>query len=175
MNFRLLFTLSLAFICTAAVAKKKKTVELFPDGTPIPEWFSDTTKVDVSKLGKKYVITEYGVKNDSSILQTKQIQNVIDRAAADGGGVIVIPRGTFLSGSIFFKQGTHLYIEEGGRLKGSDRIRNFKLLTTRMEGQTLKYFAALVNADGIDGFTIAGKGTIDGNGWNYWEEFWIRR
>lgn len=174
MNFRFLITLSLALVCTTSFAKKK-AVDLFPDGTPIPEWFSDTAKVDVDKLGKKYVITDYGVKNDSNIIQTEQIQAVIDKAAADGGGVVVIPEGTFLSGSIFFKQGTHLYVEEGGRLKGSDRIRNFRLLTTRMEGQTLKYFAALVNADGIDGFTIAGKGTIDGNGHNYWEEFWIRR
>ena len=174
MNIRTVIALSLVFACTTAFAKKKK-VDLFPDGTPIPEWFNDTTKVDVDKLGKKYVITDYGVKNDSNLLQTEQIQAVIDKAAAAGGGVVVIPKGTFLSGSIFFKQGTHLYVEEGGRLKGSDRIRNFKLQTTRMEGQTLKYFSALVNADGVDGFTIAGKGTIDGNGHNYWEEFWIRR
>lgn len=32
-----------------------------------------------------------------------------------------------------------------------------------------------MNADGVDGFTIAGKGTVNGNGRNYWEEFWIRR
>ena len=44
-----------------------------------------------------------------------------------------------------------------------------------MEGQTLNYFAALVNADHVDGFTITGPGTINGNGLNYWEEFWIRR
>ena len=44
-----------------------------------------------------------------------------------------------------------------------------------MEGQSIKYFAALVNADGVDGFTISGPGTIDGNGHLYWEEFWIRR
>jgi len=170
MNFRLIITLSLALVCTASFAKKKKEVQqLFPDGTPIPAWFSDTAKVDVDKLGKRYVVTE--VKNDSNLLQTEQIQAVIDRAATDGGGVVVIPQGTFLSGSIFFKQGTHLYLEKGGRLKGSDRIRNFRLQTTRMEGQTLKYFSALVNADGIDGFTIAGHGTIDGNGRNYWEEF----
>lgn len=170
----MIVTLSLAVICTASFAKKKK-VELFPDGTPVPEWFSDTSKVDVETLGRKYVITDYGVKNDSTIVQTEQIQAVIDKAAAAGGGVVVIPKGTFLSGSVFFKQGTHLYVEEGGTLKGSDRIRDFKLLTTRMEGQTLKYFAALVNADGVDGFTIAGKGTVNGNGRNYWEEFWIRR
>ncbi len=176
MKIRLVLTLLVALCCTTAFCKKKKEqVDLFPDGTPIPAWFSNATKVDVNTLGKKYVITEHGVKNDSNIIQTEAIQAVIDKAAQNGGGVIVVPQGTFLSGSIFFKPGTHLYLEEGGVLKGSDRIRNFKLHKTRMEGQTLNYFAALVNADGVDGFTIAGKGTINGNGYNYWEEFWIRR
>lgn len=165
--------LSLAMLSAAVFGKKK--AELFPDGTPIPVWFNDTAKVSVEKLGRQYVITDYGVKNDSNIVQTAAIQGVIDRVASEGGGVVVVPKGTFLSGSIFFKQGVNLLLEEGGKLKGSDRIRNFKLLKTRMEGQTLDYFAALVNADGVDGFTIAGKGTIDGNGHNYWEEFWIRR
>ena len=66
-------------------------------------------------------------------------------------------------------------MEEGGKLKGSEYIADFPILETRIEGQTCKYFAALVNADNLDGFTIAGKGTIDGNGYHYWEEFWIRR
>lgn len=169
--------LLLCAVCLGVNAKKvkKQTQPLWPDGTPIAEWFNDTTKVDVNTLGKKYVITDYGVKNDSTIIQTEAIQKVIDQAASNGGGVIVIPRGTYLSGSLFFKQGTHLYIEEGGTLKGSDRIANFKVLETRIEGQTCKYFAALVNADGIDGFVIAGKGTINGDGRHYWEEFWIRR
>ncbi len=174
---RTFFYLLLCAVCLGVNAKKvkKQTQPLWPDGTPIAEWFNDTTKVDVNTLGKKYVITEYGVKNDSTIVQTEAIQNVIDLAASNGGGVIVIPRGTYLSGSLFFKQGTHLYVEESGTLKGSDRIANFKILETRIEGQTCKYFSALVNADGIDGFVIAGKGTINGDGRHYWEEFWIRR
>ena len=48
-------------------------------------------------------------------------------------------------------------------------------METRIEGETCKFFAALINADHVDGFTITGKGTIDGNGYNYWNEFWIRR
>ena len=154
---------------------KKVKTELFPDGTPIPAWFSDTTKVSQEMLGKRYVITEYGVSTDSTVVQTERIQAVINKASQEGGGVVVVPKGVFLSGSLFFKQGVNLLVEEGGMLKGSDRIRDFKLVETRMEGQTLKYFAALVNADDTDGFTIAGKGTINGNGYNYWEEFWIRR
>ena len=170
-----LIALALLIATLPAVGKKKVKTELFPDGTPIPAWFSDTTKVSQEMLGKRYVITEYGVSTDSTVVQTERIQAVINKASQEGGGVVVVPKGVFLSGSLFFKQGVNLLVEEGGMLKGSDRIRDFKLVETRMEGQTLKYFAALVNAGDTDGFTIAGKGTINGNGYNYWEEFWIRR
>ncbi|MCI6119821.1 MAG: glycosyl hydrolase family 28 protein [Prevotella sp.] len=148
--------------------------DLWPDGTKMDKWFENREKVDVNALGKRFVITDYGVGNDSTVVQTNAIQAVIDKAA-ENGGVVVVPKGTFLSGALFFKQGTHLMVEEGGKLKGSEYIADFPILETRIEGQTCKYFAALVNADNIDGFTIAGKGTIDGNGYHYWEEFWIRR
>ena len=160
-------------IAGAAKPKKKTAVDVWPDGTVMDAWFKDTTKVDVAKLGKQYVITDFGVKQDSTVVQTAAIQAVIDRAAQNGGGVVVIPEGTYLTGALFFKQGTHLHVV--GRLKGSDRIIDFPYMKTRIEGETCTYFCALINADGLDGFTISGKGTIDGNGLNYWQEFWIRR
>lgn len=156
-----------------AKSKKKVVVDRWPDGTVMDAWFKDTTKVDMNALGRQYVITDYGVKNDSTLVQTTAIQAIIDRAAQEGGGVVVIPQGTFLTGALFFKQGTHLYVQ--GRLKGSDRIVDYPVVMTRIEGQTCKYFPALVNADGVDGLTIGGHGTIDGNGLNYWREFWLRR
>lgn len=149
--------------------------ENFPDGTPIPDWFRQNEVVNIETLGKKYNIAEYGVRNDSALLQTEKIQSVIDRAASDGGGVVIIPKGTYLSGALFFKPKTHLYLEKGAVLKGSDDISNFPIVDTRIEGQSLKYFAALINADGVDGFTISGKGTINGNGTRYWKSFWLRR
>lgn len=48
-------------------------------------------------------------------------------------------------------------------------------MPSRMEGQNLDYFPALVNAYGVDGFSISGKGTINGNGLKYWTAFWERR
>lgn len=149
--------------------------ELFPDGTPIPAWFKETEPTNIDKLGKIYRVTDNGMLRDSTVIQTKKLQAVIDKASAGGGGVIVIPKGTFQTGSIFFKKGTHLHLEDGAKLKGSDDISNFPLLMTRIEGQTVKYFAALINADGVDGFTISGKGTVDGNGLRYWKAFWLRR
>ena len=163
-------------VCAGARSKKKAAPQpTWPDGTVMASFFSDTARVSTDTLGRRYVVTDYGVSRDSNIVQTQQLQAVIDRAAGEGGGVVVIPQGTFLSGALFFRPGTHLYIDRGGVLKGSDRIKHFPVVKTRMEGQTLQYFAALVNADGCNGFTIAGPGTINGNGRAYWEEFWIRR
>ena len=175
MKTKLIVCLVLLLTSTMTMGKKKVAKQdLWPDGTPVSEWFRDTTRVNLTAL-KHYVVTDYGVDGYSTEVQTAKLQAVIDRAAQEGGGVIVIPRGTFVSGALFFKPGTHLKIDEGGELKGSDRIKHFPVVKTRMEGQTLDYFAALVNADGVDGFTITGPGTINGNGQPYWEEFWIRR
>jgi Endopolygalacturonase len=149
--------------------------ELFPNGTPVSPWFYQVEPTNIHQSGNHYRITDYGVVNDSTLLQTEKIQAVIDQAASSGGGVVIIPSGTYLSGSLFFKPGTHLHLEKNGTLKGSDDISHFPLVTTRVEGQTLTYFAALVNADKMDGFTISGEGTIDGNGLRYWRAFWLRR
>lgn len=173
--------MTLALLCAAALSLNAKSAkknavpqDLFPDGTPVPEWFHDTTPVNLESLGKKYCLTDYHIMPDGA-LHTKEIQALIDKAAEEGGGVIVVPSGTFMSGGLFFKQGTHLYLEEGATLKGSDFIGDFPLLKTRIEGETCMYFGALVNADGLDGFTISGKGTIDGNGLRYHQAFWLRR
>lgn len=168
----LIFSLICASFASFSQAEKSTS---FPDGTIIPAWFSDSSKINLKDLGKQFVITEYGVIMDSSIIQTTVIQKIIDEAYEKGGGVIIIPKGTFLSGALFFKPKTHLYVSEGGVLKGSDKIADYPIMPSRMEGQSLDYFPALVNAYGVDGFTISGKGTIDGNGLNYWKAFWQRR
>lgn len=166
---------SVAFLLAALFSLYVSGQEYFPDGTPIPDWFRQNEIVKPENLGTQYNLADYGVVNDSTLLQTEKIQAVIDRAAQNGGGVIVVPKGTYLTGSLFFKPHTHLHLEEGATLKGSDDISHFAIVDTRIEGQSLKYFAALINADRVDGFTISGKGTIDGNGSRYWRSFWLRR
>ena len=74
----------------------------FPDSTKIPDWFTNVTKVKLEDLGKAYTITDFGAVNDSTVLQTKVIQKTIDAASENGGGVIIIPKGIFLSGALFF-------------------------------------------------------------------------
>ena len=46
-------------------------------------------------------------------------------------------------------------------LKGSDDIYDYDLRMTRIEGETCLYFAALINADGVDGFTTVSYTHLD--------------
>lgn len=147
--------------------------EFFPDGTPIDEWFYNTDVPELSELGRQYILTDYNIKDDGKIY-TSEIQSLIDKAAADGG-VIVVPEGTYLTGALFFKKGVNLYVHEGGTLKGSYDISDYPVCETRIEGETCLYFPALINADNADGFTMCGRGTIDGNGLRSWKAFWLRR
>lgn len=144
----------------------QQIAESFPDGMPIDSWFKTYEKLQLKNLGKQYVITEFGVQNDSTIIQTQKIQAVIDLASQNGGGVIVIPKGVFLSGALFFKFKTALHLVKEAVLKGSDDIKDYPIMPSRMEGQNLDYFPALINAYKVDHFSISGEGTIDGNGKN---------
>ena len=49
---------------------------------------------------KRYVITDSGAAGDGKSVNTKAIQAAIDLCAKNGGGVIVVPKGTFLSGAL---------------------------------------------------------------------------
>ncbi|MCC2548193.1 right-handed parallel beta-helix repeat-containing protein [Hymenobacter sp. BT175] len=124
---------------------------------------------------KDYVITDFGAGTDSTELSTAAIQRTIDKAHTEGGGTVVIPKGVFLSGALFFKPRTRLRLQQGAKLKGSDNIAHYPLLPSRMEGQSLPYYAALVNAYQVNGFRVTGPGTIDGNGLQFWKSFWAHR
>lgn len=59
------------------VAKKNVKVQpQWPDGSVMSEWFADTAKVSIAGLGRQYVITDYGVGLDSTIVQTEKIQQI---------------------------------------------------------------------------------------------------
>ena len=65
--------MTIALLCAAAFslnakAPRKNAVpqDLFPDGTPVPEWFHDTTPVDIESLGRKYCLTDYHIMPDGA-------------------------------------------------------------------------------------------------------------
>ena len=73
------------------------TPDIWPDGEPVGNWFSEAGELDVESLGRRYVLTDAGI-NPDGMLHTLEIQALIDSAAANGGGVIVVPSGVFRTG-----------------------------------------------------------------------------
>jgi polygalacturonase len=117
-----------------------------------------------SHAAKRYVITDHGAVGDGQTVNTQAIQDAIDKCASDGGGTVVVPAGTFLSGAVFFKQGVNLHVEADGVLKGTTHMADYKLVQSRWEGEERIWVSALVNVFGTTGFRLTGPGVIDGSG-----------
>jgi polygalacturonase len=117
---------------------------------------------------QRYVITDFGAVGDGKTVNTKAIQAAIDKCASTKkGGVLVIPKGTFLSGAIFLKQGVNLLLEKDGVLKGTTNPDDYPQVQTRWEGTEEMWTSAFVNAFHVTGLIISGEGTIDGSGENW--------
>ena len=100
-------------------------------------------------------IRDFGVRGDGQTIETKGIQKAIDKCAESGGGTIVFPSGTYLTGTLRLRSDVYLHLDSGATIKGSANIRDYYL-----NGELCGIFTA-INARGI---TISGRGVIDGNG-----------
>lgn len=122
------------------------------------------------------LITKFGAVADGATVNTKAIQAAIDHLAASHGGTVVVPRGVFVSGALFFKPKVNLRLEAGAVLQCSTDLSNFPVQRTRIEGHfEEKFNPALINAKNCDGFEITGEGTLDGAGRPIWDLFWKLR
>ena len=104
---------------------------------------------------KIYDISKFGAKSGTESLQTKYIQAAIDAANKNGGGKVLISKGTFVSGSIVLKSNVDLHLEEGAILLGSLEPRDYT---------KLKHGLAFILADNQQNLSITGSGKIDGRG-----------
>jgi len=129
---------------------------------------------DNPQPAKRYVIADHGALGDAQTVNTKTIQATIDQCAAQGGGVVIVPKGTFLTGAIFLKQGVNLRVEKDGILKGSANEEDYPTVKTRWEGIEREFTAALVNAVDLNGVELSGEGTIDGSG-DVWVDSYKRQ
>ena len=80
-------------VCSLLFCLPSFAQEKFPDGTLIPDWFRQNEIVNIETLGGKYKITDHGVVNDSTLLQTEKIQACSGCSAA-----------RFLRASFFWKR-----------------------------------------------------------------------
>ena len=118
---------------------------------------------------KVHNILDYGAVADGRTLNTAAIQNAIDAAhKRKKGGLVVLPKGEFLSGSILMKSNVDLYLEEGAVLLGSTDPNDYVAMSTEGRPRSPKNDdnsqLALLLAHRANNISVSGKGLIDGQG-----------
>ena len=114
-------------------------------------------------------IKDFGATGDGVALDTKGIQDAIDHAAAKGGGVVTVPAGTYLCGSIWLRSNIELHLEEGAVIKGSPNIKDYCSGDCCAQNEAEIGFGDFVTGGhlilgvGVQNVTLSGSGRIDGN------------
>jgi len=117
---------------------------------------------------------DFGAKPDGITLSTAAIQRAIDVAALRHGTVSFRP-GTYLTGALFLKTGISFEIPAGVTLTGSQDLKDYPELPTRIAGIEMSWPSALINVRNQHDVVITGRGTIDGNGQIWWKRYWDLR
>lgn len=120
--------------------------------------------ISIEKCNRIYNVKDAGVKGDGVQVETVAIQKVIDEAASRGGGKVVFPEGTYLTGALFFPRGVDLHIDKGATLVSTVNPDDFPVIPTRFEGIERKWRCAFLNFTGSEGVIVDGEGTVDGKG-----------
>lgn len=118
----------------------------------------DDTRHSNNSESNNYVITDFGSTRGE--VSTQSIQEAIDHCSASGGGRVIIPSGTFLTGTLFLKSNVNLHLEHGAVLKGSTNLSDYAK-SGRSPG--IIYCEDAINVG------ITGTGTIDGSGDSFYD------
>jgi polygalacturonase len=115
-------------------------------------------------------VRTFGATGDGKTLDSPAINQAIDAAAAAGGGTVLVPAGTYLSGSIRLQSNIHLLIDAGATILGApqklgayDAEENFDGPAFQDGGHTY-FHNSLIWGVNLTNISITGQGTINGGG-----------
>lgn len=114
-------------------------------------------------------VKDFGAKGDGMTKDTKAIQAAVDAAHKAGGGTVVLPAGTYLSGSILLKDNIDFHIAEGATLTGSPDLDDYCTADCCRQNysspRTSENISGghLIYGVGAKNVTLRGTGKIDGN------------
>lgn len=98
---------------------------------------------------------KYNFIGDGITLNTEALQSAIDECSQNGGGVVTLPKGEYLTGSISLEKGVTLHLEKGATISGSRNPDDYPDKGRRK---------AVIFAENADDIAISGEGKINGNG-----------
>ena len=125
----------------------------------------------VENPGQNYFnIRSFGAVGDGTNLDSPAIDKAINAAADAGGGTVLLPAGTYLSGSIHLRSNIHLLIDTGATILGAPQKLNAYDETEPFPGIAYQdgghcYFHnSLIWGENLTNVFITGHGMINGGG-----------
>jgi unsaturated rhamnogalacturonyl hydrolase len=116
-------------------------------------------------------LNRFGAKGDGVTDCTAAFRRAIDQCARAGGGRVVVPEGTYLTGAIHLKSNVNLEVSEGATIKFSTNPKDFlPVVFSRWEGVEVFNYSPFIYAFEQRNIAITGKGTLDGqsNAEHWW-------
>ncbi|MCE5236904.1 right-handed parallel beta-helix repeat-containing protein [bacterium] len=124
-------------------------------------------------LPSSYDVRRFGALGDGQTLTTAALQQALDTCAADGGGTVVVPAGTYLTGTLYLRSHVTLHLCAGATLLGSPRPEDYNPDDVFPENRVFAIEkvsgAHLIIAYRQEHVAITGEGTIDGNSAAFFE------
>jgi len=112
---------------------------------------------------RNFVITRYGAVGDGTTDCTEAFRKAISACNRAGGGRVVVPAGSFLTGPIHLKSNVNLHVTPSATIKFSQNPAHYlPLVFSRWEGMELMNYSPFIYAFGQRNIAITGKGTLDG-------------
>lgn len=109
-------------------------------------------------------IIDFGAKSGGELLCTKAFNEAIVALSKKGGGRVVVPRGTWLTGPITLKSNIELFTEAGALVLFSTDKNLYPLVATNFEGFNTYRCSSPVNGRNLENVAITGRGVFDGSG-----------
>jgi polygalacturonase len=112
---------------------------------------------------RRFPITEFGAVADGTTPATAAIRHAIEACNRSGGGRVVVPAGTFLTGAIHLRSNVELHLERGSTLAFSqDPADYLPVVFTRWQGIELMNYSPFIYAFEQENIAVTGEGTLDG-------------
>jgi polygalacturonase len=115
-------------------------------------------------------VRDFGAVGDGKNLDSPAIDQAIAAAAQAGGGTVLVPAGTYVSGSIHLKSNIHLLIDAGATILGAPQEMNVYDETEPytfggyQDGGHCYFHNSLIWGENLTNVFITGNGTINGGG-----------
>ncbi|WEA02367.1 glycoside hydrolase family 28 protein [Mucilaginibacter sp. SJ] len=146
----LLFSLGLE-----ANGQKSKTVYSWQHlpGAELPSFKTDTFNIE-----------KFGAKPNGFTLNTQSINDAVSACNKNGGGVVLIPPGFWLTGPIVMQSNVNLHLSQAAVLQFTSDKGRFPLVEGNFEGHKSIRNQSPISGKDLQNIAITGEGIVDGHG-----------